>query len=227
MINSIASLAADDRPREKLVSKGVKALSDSELLAIILGSGSRNQSAIQLAQLILNEVGNEYVGLGQLSIDELKKYKGVGEAKAVAIIAVMEIARRKNAGANKKNVIVNSSRSVFNHLQPYFEDLSHEEFYVIYLNRANTIIATKQISKGGISQTVVDGKIVFNYALQCKASAMILAHNHPSGRLVPSDSDKQLTQSLSRFGKFIDVQILDHLIINANNYFSFADEGLM
>ena len=227
MNTTIKCWAEDDRPREKMILKGRSVLSDAELLAIIIGSGTRKMSAVELAQQILHDVGNDFNGLAKRSIKDLMKYKGVGEAKAISISATLEIAMRKFTLEKNLNPEIRSSKDCFNQLKSIFEDLQHEEFYVICLNRANRIIAVEQISKGGISGTVADGKIIFKKALENNSSALILAHNHPSGQLKPSEADKRLTKQMSGFGKMIDMQVLDHLIIAENSYFSFADEGEM
>ena len=227
MNTTIKCWAEDDRPREKMMLKGRSVLSDAELLAIIIGSGTRNLSAVELAKQLLNDVGNDFNGLAKRSIKDLMKYKGVGEAKAISISATLEIARRKGTEQKLMNPIIRSSKDCFNQLKSIFEDLLHEEFYVLCLNRANRIITIEQISKGGISGTVADGKIIFKKALENNASSIILAHNHPSGQLKPSDADKRLTKHMSEFGKMIDLQVLDHLIIAENNFYSFADVGEM
>jgi len=225
--HSIKMWAEDDRPREKMLLKGRGALSDAELIAILIGSGNRELSAVQLAQQILSKAENSLHVLARFSIEQLMQFKGIGEAKAISIFAAMELARRRESTSEKKKTKITSSLAVFNELRVEFSGLSHEEFYILLLNRANEVIGKKQISKGGIAGTVADGKIIFNAALEKKASAIILAHNHPSGQLKPSEADKRLTKDLIQFGKFIDLQILDHLIFSDNNYFSFADEGLI
>ncbi len=225
--NSIKTWAEDDRPREKMLLKGRSSLSDAELIAILIGSGNRELSAVQLSQQILAKAGNNLFELSRFSIDQLMQFKGIGEAKAISIFAAMELARRQQSNNRDKRTKITSSVNVYNELRAEFSGLSHEEFYILLLNRANEVIAKQQVSKGGIAGTVADGKIIFNYALEKKASAIILAHNHPSGQLKPSEADKRLTKDLIQFGKFIDLQILDHLIFSDNNYFSFADEGLI
>lgn len=217
--------ARDERPREKLEEKGRGALSNAELLAIVLRTGTKKMSALHLAQLILESVDNDLSRLSRKSIPELQKFPGVGKAKAAEITAVMELVRRREKSKSSKRSLIKCSSDAFYHMKPYFLDLNHEEFYAIYLNRANYILNVVQISKGGISGTVADGKLIFNYGLQAQASGIILVHNHPSGNALPSPSDIQLTQALKSFGAYIDIQILDHLIIAGNNYFSFADEG--
>lgn len=224
---SIKMWAEDDRPREKMLLKGRGALSDAELLAILIGSGNRELSAVQLSQQILAKAENSLQVLSRMSVDQFMQFKGIGEAKAISIFAAMELARRREATIEKKKTKITSSLEVFNELRVEFSGLSHEEFYILILNRANEVIAKQQISKGGIAGTVADGKIIFNAALEKKASGIILAHNHPSGQLKPSQADLKLTKNLVQFGKFIDLHVLDHLIFSENNYFSFADEGLI
>lgn len=224
---TIKTWSEDDRPREKMMLKGRASLSDAELVAILIGSGTRELSAVQLAQAILSKANNNLNQLARFSINDLMEFKGIGKAKAIAIYSALELARRKVSTGKDKRTKITSSKSVFNELKSDFLDLEHEEFHILLLNRANEVIAKEQISKGGIAGTVVDGKIIFNLALSKKSSAIILAHNHPSGNLKPSESDLRLTRQLSSFGKYIDLQILDHLIFSDNNYFSFSDEGLM
>jgi DNA repair protein RadC len=226
-MNSIKNWAEDDRPREKLMLKGEHVLSNAELLAIVLGSGTKRHSALDIAQLLLKDAENNFNSLQSFGRTQLKSYSGIGDAKAILISAVMEIVKRSQFSSNQKITKINSSKDAFTCLQPLMLGLEHEEFFVIYLNRGNAILACEQISKGGVSGTVADGKIIFSKALKYKASAMILAHNHPSGQLRPSEADKKLTKSLSEFGRYIDIQILDHLILANNNYLSFADEGFM
>lgn len=222
---SIKCWAEDDRPREKLVLKGKGALSDAELLAVVLGSGSRNQSAVELAQELLRHAENDLALFSKLSIHDLKKFKGVGEAKAVGVIAALELGRRRKDMEVKSKVKITSSQIIYDHMRSYLLDLQHEEFYAVLLNRANEIIRCKQISIGGLSGTVADGKVIFKAALDFGAHALILVHNHPSGQLKPSDADRNLTKKMVEFGKYIDLPVLDHLIFTDNGYFSFADNG--
>ena len=226
-LKSIKYWAEDDRPREKMLKKGRLALSDAELLAILIGSGTREMSAVQLSQQILSKAENSFAKLSRLSIDGLMSFKGIGEAKAITIFASMEIARRRELSEAGKQIKIRSSKDAFNVLKVDFSDLSHEEFYILLLNRANDVIGKVQVSKGGVAGTVADGKVIFNHAIEKKASAIILAHNHPSGQLKPSEADLRLTKELKSFGNYIDLQILDHLIFSDNSYFSFADEGVM
>jgi DNA repair protein RadC len=224
---TIKSWAEDDRPREKMILKGRHTLSDAELLAILLGSGSRNQSAVELAQEMLLSVSNSLNDFGKKSLKELQKFKGVGEAKAITVLAAIELGRRRNEVEVVKKIKVRNAQVVFDFMSSTFKDLGHEEFHVVLLNRANEIIHKEQISKGGISGTIVDGKVIFKTAIDHSASALILCHNHPSGQLFPSLQDEKITSELISFGKMIDLPVLDHLIFTDNGYFSFADNGLM
>lgn len=223
----IKSWAEDDRPREKLILKGKAALSDAELLAIIIGSGTRKKSAVELSKEILSSFGNNLTEFSRVQIDDLLKFNGIGEAKAINLIAALELGRRRQGSEAPQKIKVLGAPMLYQHLKPFLGDLNHEEFYLVMLNNANEIIQTKQISKGGMSSTIVDGKIIFNLALMSKASAIIVAHNHPSGNLNPSDHDKKLTRSLRDFGKLIDLPLLDHLIFTDNGYFSFAEDGAL
>jgi DNA repair protein RadC len=224
---SIKSWAEDDRQREKMILKGRNTLSDAELLAILLGSGTRDLSAVELAQVLLQSVNNDLANFSKYSINELKKFKGIGEAKAVGIVAALELGRRRKETETKAKVKITSSKQVYEHMRSYLSDLQHEEFFVIYVNRANEIVQTKQISIGGLSGTIADGKVIFKQALELCAHGLILVHNHPSGQLKPSDPDRQLTKKMVEFGKYIDLCVLDHLIYTDSGYFSFADEGIL
>lgn len=224
---TIKSWAEDDRPREKLSSKGRNALSDAELIAILIGSGSRNESAVELSKRILASVNNNLSELGKLTITDLIKFKGIGEAKAITIAAAMEIGRRrKESELNKKDKIT-TSKDAFEILQPLLADLVHEEFWMLLLNRSNQVIKKEHISKGGVAGTVVDAKIVFKSAIENLASGIVLCHNHPSGNLKPSAEDIKLTKNLKEAGKVLDIAILDHIIIADKNYYSFADETIL
>lgn len=217
--------AKDEQPREKMQANGRNSLSNAELLAIVLRTGTRDMSALQLAQMILEKVDHDLTSLARKSLNELQQFPGIGVAKASEIAAVMELVRRKQNSKTVSKPKISCSNDAYRYAQNYFYDLNHEEFYALYLNRANKILKAVQISKGGISGTVADGKLIFNHALELKASGIILVHNHPSGNAEPSASDIQLTSSLKKFGAYIEVQILDHLILTGDNYFSFADEG--
>lgn len=226
IINGIRSWAEDDRPREKLLLKGKAALSDAELIAILIGSGSTSETAVDLSKRILQSLNNQLSELGKLSVKDLTKFKGIGEAKAISIIAAMELGRRRKDSEPEKRQKISSSRSAFEIFYPYLGDLNHEEFWVLYLNRANEVIGKENVSKGGISGTIVDPKVVFKAAVQFPASAIVLGHNHPSGQLKPSEADRQLTKKLKEAGNALDIPVLDHLIIGDGNYYSFADEGI-
>ncbi len=223
----ITTWAEADRPREKMLLRGKQNLSDAELLAIILGSGSREETAVSLAQRILQSVDNNLDQLGKRSIPDLiKGFKGVGEAKAIAITAAMELGRRRQLTDIKDKPKIISSKDAYNVIAPILMDLPHEEFWVIVMNRANRVLSREQISSGGTTGTVVDAKILFKRALgHEKVTSVILSHNHPSGNLMPSTSDIELTKKLKSAGKLLDIDVLDHLIIGERGYYSFADEG--
>lgn len=224
---SIKNWNEDDRPREKMLQKGRIALSDAELIAILIGSGSRNESAVSLSQRILASAGNNLSELGRLSIPELMEFKGIGEAKAISIAAAMELGRRRRTGEALERKKITSSNSVYEYVQPIIGELPHEEFWILYLNNSNKIIKSAQLSKGGITGTIVDVRLAFKEALQLGAVGIILAHNHPSGTLKPSQADIQLTKKLKLAGDSLDIKVLDHLIITEKAYFSFADENMM
>jgi DNA repair protein RadC len=224
---SIKNWSQDDQPREKLRDKGKAALSDAELVAILIGSGNREESAVKLCQRILASVDNNLTELGKLSIKQLMEFKGIGEAKAITIVAALELGRRRRGeeALNKKKIT--SSASVFELMQPIIGELPHEEFWIVYLNNSNKVIQKHQLSKGGITGTMVDVRLVLKTALEVGATGIILAHNHPSGTLKPSEADKQLTTKLSVAAKSLDIKVLDHLIITEKAYFSFADENIL
>ncbi len=223
----ITSWAEGDRPREKLIEKGKTALSDAELIAILIGSGSRSKSAVELAREILAGSENKLKELGRLSINRLMEYKGIGQAKAVTIIAALELGRRRRGEEALIRKKITSSKTAFEVMQPIIGDLNHEEFWVIYMNNSNKILYKEQSSKGGITGTLVDPRNVFRKALELAATCIILAHNHPSGTLKPSRADQNLTRKLKTAGESLDIKVLDHLIITQNAYFSFADEGIL
>jgi len=224
---SIKAWAEEDRPREKLNAQGRRALSDAELIAILIGSGSRNESAVELSKRILHHYDNDLQKLGKVSVAELSKFKGIGEAKAISIIAALELGRRRGDTEIKAPEIVNGSRSVYNVLRRHLVDLNHEEFWILLLSRNCKIIAKELISKGGLSGTVADPKVIFGIALQHQASSIILAHNHPSGNLKPSQQDIDLTKKIHAAGRILDIGVLYHLIITDGGFFSFADEELL
>jgi DNA repair protein RadC len=221
----INNWSEDDRPREKLMLKGKIALSDAELIAILIGSGSRNESAVALSKRILSSV-DSLNGLGKMSVSQLINFKGIGEAKAITIIAALELGRRRRAEDAVDLVKVTSSKKVFEMMQPIIGELTHEEFWVLFLNNSNKIISKSQLSKGGITGTIVDARLVFKLALENGATGLILCHNHPSGNLQPSEADKEITKKLKLAGESLDVKVLDHLIITETKYYSFVDEGI-
>ncbi len=223
---SIKAWAEDDRPREKLQKKGRNALSNAELLAIILGSGNERESAVELSRRILASVNNDLNDLAKLSVDQMMRFRGIGEAKAVGISAALELGRRRKA--SEKNIVkISSSTDVFQLIHHYFMDLQHEEFKVILLDRANQVIFIHELSRGGITGTVTDPRLIFKTALEKGACGIILCHNHPSGNLQPSQADKDITTRVRSAGQFLEISVLDHLIVTNDGYFSFADEGIL
>ena len=206
--------------------KGKSVLSDAELIAILIGPGSRNESAVGLSKRILASVDTNLNALGKLSISQLIAFKGIGEAKAISIIAALELGRRRRSEEAVELKKVTSSKVIFEIMQPIIGELPHEEFWIIYLNNSNKVISKSQLSKGGITGTLVDVRIVFKTALEMGATALILCHNHPSGTLIPSDADKQITKKLKLAGESLEIKVLDHLIVTETSYFSFADEGI-
>ena len=222
----IRNWSEDDRPREKLMLKGKEALSNAELIAILIGSGSRNESAVALSKRILASVDNLNM-LGKMSISQLMNFKGIGEAKAITIVSALELGRRQRSedALQFKNKIT-SSKVVFEIMQPIIGELPHEEFWVLFLNNSNKVISKSQLSKGGITGTIVDVRLVFKLALESGATGLILCHNHPSGNLNPSDADKEITMKLKLAGDSLDVKVLDHLINTETKYYSFVDEGI-
>jgi DNA repair protein RadC len=224
---NIKDWSPEDRPREKLLTKGCNALTDAELIAILLGSGTAKLSAVELAKFIMSSVSNNLNELARMSVRDLIKIKGIGEAKAVTIIAAMELGRRRKEIDYEERLKVSASKDIFDLMRGYFFDLQHEEFWVILLNRGNRIIRKQQISQGGVAGTVADPKIIFKAALEELASGIILAHNHPSGNLTASQQDIDLTKKLKDAGKLLEIQVLDHLIFAGSKYFSFADEGMI
>ncbi len=223
----IKQWAEEDRPREKLLLKGRQNLTDAELIAILLGSGSRNESAVSLAKRMLSNYQYNLHELGKSSVKDLTKFKGIGAAKAITISAALELGRRRHATKWQEKPQITNSKDAFDILRASIADLIHEEFWILLLNRANKVIGKEQISSGGISGTVVDAKVIFRKALEISASSLILAHNHPSGQLRPSQADIDITKRLVNAGKTLEVSVLDHLIVTEKGYLSFADEGMM
>jgi DNA repair protein RadC len=224
---SIKEWSADDRPREKLLAKGIVALSDAELIAIIIGSGTKEESAVDVSKKILNLVANNLNELGKLSVAELKKIKGIGEVKAISIVAALELGRRRKISEIAERTKITSSNDIYQLIHPLLADLPHEEFWVILLNRSNKIIDKQKISQGGISGTVTDVRIILKLAIEKFATSLILCHNHPSGNNKPSDADIIITKKIKESGILMDITLLDHLIITDGNYYSFADEGIL
>lgn len=224
---SIKKWSLDDRPREKLLNKGKDVLTNAELVAILIGSGNREESAVALSKRILSSVDNNLNAVGKLSINQLLKFKGIGEAKAVSIAAALELGRRRRIEDVAEVHKITGSNIVFEILQPLLGELPHEEFWILYLNNANKVLTMHQLSKGGMTGTLVDVRLVLKKALETGAVALIVAHNHPSGTLKPSQADKNITEKLQQAAKSLDIKVLDHLIITEKAYFSFADEGLL
>jgi DNA repair protein RadC len=224
---SIKNWAIDDRPREKLLAKGAAALSNSELLAILLNNGSKNKSAVELAKEILKLGCDNLNELGKLSLNDFKQVKGIGEAKSIIITAALELGRRRHASAALEKTVVRSSRDIAAYLQTTLKDYSYEVFAVIFLNRANKINHFEIISKGGITGTVADPRVILKKALEEDATAMVLCHNHPSGNLKPSRADEELTKKIKEAAAYFDIKIIDHIIVSEDGFYSFADDGIL
>jgi len=224
---SIKFLAEDDRPREKFLLKGKNAVSDAELLAIIMGSGSRNESAVELARRILDSVGNNFHELSKLSLQDLMKFKGVGEAKAISIATALEIGRRRASQEVPDRKRIGSSAEAFQIFKPHLSDLQTEEVWAVFVNQSNKVLHLSKMTSGGITASMVDVRTLFKTALEHFATGIFLAHNHPSGNLKPSEDDRRITKQVSEAGKILNIILIDHLILNQTSYFSFADEGLL
>jgi DNA repair protein RadC len=225
--HSIKQWAKDDRPREKLLSRGAENLSNSELLAILIHNGSKNKTAVDLGKEILKLGKDNLVELGKLSVKDLMKIKGIGEAKAITIAAALELGRRRQSSASLEKAIVTSSSDIANYLQTALKDYRHEVFAVIFLNRSNKVNHFQIVSEGGITGTVADPRIILKKALEQNAVSIILCHNHPSGSLRPSRADEELTTKIKEAARFLDIRVLDHIIVSDDGYYSFADEGLL
>jgi len=221
----IKGWAMGDRPREKMLERGKEALSDAELIAILLGSGNVNETAVDLSRRILKDVGNNLINLSQLSINELKKHKGIGQAKAVTVIAALELGRRRRFAEAAKQTEIHNSSEAFEYFYARMSDLKHEQFWVLLLNSANNVIKTEQIGVGGINGTLADPRRIFKTAIDNQATAIMLCHNHPSGSVLPSNTDRELTKNVIDCGKILGIKVLDHLIIGGNRYYSFADRN--
>lgn len=224
---SIKNWAEDERPREKLLHKGAASLSDTELLAILINSGTKEHSAIDLARDILSRAHNHLHELGRLSLKELQQTKGIGEARAITIAAALEIGKRRQVGEALQRPIINSSKDAAALIVPLLCDLTHEAFYVLYLNQSNRVIRHEMISTGGLTGTVADTRIILKNALLHNANQLVIAHNHPSGNLQPSAADRQLTQKIKDAALMMDIKLIDHLIIGGTKYLSFGDEGML
>lgn len=225
--STIKSWAEDDRPREKLLLKGQTSLSDAELIAILLGTGVQNSSAVDLAKNVLALAENNLNKLGRISLKQFQEIKGIGEAKAITLIAALELGRRRQLSDALQERTITSSRQAYELMAPNIADLPHEEFWIILLNRRNVVISQKKISQGGLAGTTVDIRQIFQIALQELASSIILAHNHPGGTLRPSPSDIQITQNIVKAGKILEIPVLDHIIVTPTAYYSFAEQGDM
>jgi DNA repair protein RadC len=222
---TIKSWAEDDRPREKLMLKGKGALSDAELLAILIGSGNSKETAVDLCKRILQQANNNLTSLAKHSINDLMKFKGIGEAKAISIVAALELGRRLESSSEEEREKITASKDAYRILKGNLADLPHEEFWALYLNRANKVIEKSFISRGGVSGTVADFKIIFKRGLELLASSVVLAHNHPSGNLTPSDEDRKITKKFNEAARLLDMSLTDHIIITDSGYYSFRDEG--
>jgi DNA repair protein RadC len=223
----ITDWAEEDRPREKLMYKGTSSLSDTELLGILISSGTRDKSAVELGRELLQMANNNLNNLGKLSISDLKKVRGIGPARAVTIAAALELGRRRKLSDAEEVIQIRCSKDVADIFHPLLADLQYEEFWVLFLNRSNKIIGRMKLSQGGISGTVTDVRMVMKKAIEYLASGIIVCHNHPSGNLNPSESDSKITKKIKDAGELLDIQMLDHLIISDRDYYSFADNGLL
>ena len=224
---SIKYWATEDRPREKMLEKGREALSDAELIAILIGSGNSSETAVDLSRRILKDVDDNLINLSQMSINELTNYNGIGEAKAVSIAAALELGRRRRFAEAAQQPKISNSKDAFEHFYMRMSDIEHEQFWIMLLNPANKVIKVTRISIGGVNGTLADPKRIFKIAIDNQATAIMLCHNHPSGNVEPSDKDKALTRNIVNGGKLLEIKILDHIIVGINNYFSFADSGLI
>lgn len=217
--------ALDDRPREKLIAKGRASLSDAELISILIGSGNNRESALDLSKRILASADNSLLSLGKLSMDALTSFHGIGQAKAISIITALELGKRREFEQIHKRKKIGSSKDAYNIVLPILGELNHEEFWVLYLNNSNEVLAKDQISKGGLTSTLVDVRVLLKKAIETMSVAIIICHNHPSGKLEPSKADIDITNRIQLAAQTLDIKLLDHLIITRNSYFSFADEG--
>ena len=226
-MKSIKSWAEEDRPREKMLAKGKEALSNAELIAILIGSGNSKETAVDLSKRILHDNKDNLIELSRLTINDLMKYNGIGEAKAVTIAAALELGRRRRFSEALEKPSIKNSQVAYECFYAHLSDLNHEQFWIMLLNNANKVIRLEKIGVGGMTGTTADPKKIFKSALENNATSVMLCHNHPSGNVIPSNADKQITNNLVKAGQFLEIKILDHIIIGNDNYFSFADEGLL
>ena len=224
---TIKDWSVEDRPREKLLKSGVQTLSNAELIALLIGSGTREASAVHVARNILASAGNNLQELAKLTTDDLLKIKGIGTARAITLLAALELGIRKNSSYNGEAVMIKNSQTAHEVLVPTLGGLQHEEFWIIILNRAHKVIKTEKISQGGLTGTVIDTRMILKHALDKRATSLIIAHNHPSGNRKPSDADVKITRKIKNAAEIMDIQVLDHIIVAGDHYFSFADEGIM
>ena len=224
---SIKEWAADDRPREKMIDKGKAALSNAELIAILIGSGNSELSAVELSRVILDGVNNNLIALSNLTLDDLMQHKGIGKAKAITIMAALELGKRRRGAEANLPIEVKDSKDSFERFLPYIDDMRQEHFLVLYLNQSNHALKVECISNGGTTTVIADPKLIFKNALNLNATAIILGHNHPSGNPRPSEDDRQLTKKLIAAGKLLDISVIDHIIIGNERYYSFRDHGEM
>ena len=226
-MKSIKSWAEEDRPREKMLAKGKEALSNAELIAILIGSGNSKETAVDLSKRILHDNKDNLIELSRLTINDLMKYNGIGEAKAVTIAAALELGRRRRFSEALEKPSIKNSQVAYECFYAHLSDLNHEQFWIMLLNNANKVIRLEKIGVGGMTGTTADPKKIFKCALENNAASIMLCHNHPSGNVIPSNADKKITENLVKAGQFLEIKILDHIIIGNDNYFSFADEGLL
>ena len=222
---TIKNWAIEDRPREKLLQKGARVLSDAELIAILIGSGTYKLSAVDLARQLLQRSGNNLNNLGKLTVKDLMKFKGIGEAKAISVVAALELGKRRKQEEIISSQSIKSSKDVYEIFEPLVSDLPHEEFWILLLNRSNRIIGKSKVSQGGVAGTVIDTKLIMKSAIENLASSIILCHNHPSGNLNPSGSDIDITNKIKTAANCLDMKLLDHIIVTDHSYYSFLDEG--
>ena len=226
-MNTIKSWAEEDRPREKMLAKGKESLSNAELIAILIGSGNSKETAVDLSKRILHDNKDNLIELSRLTINDLMKYNGIGEAKAVTIAAALELGRRRRYSEALEKPSIKNSQIAYECFYAHLSDLNHEQFWIMLLNNANKVIKLEKIGIGGMTGTTADPKKIFKSALENNATSIMLCHNHPSGNVIPSNADKQITNNLKKAGQFLEIKILDHIIIGNDNYFSFADEGIL